>query len=121
MSWPVWLGVGALGGAGALARFVFDGLVSARTRGRFPWGTFVVNISGGFVLGLLAGLEVTGNEEILLGTATIGSYTTFSTWMLETDRSVEDGQATAAVINIVLGLCVGLAAAEVGRLLGGAL
>lgn len=121
MSALVWTGVAVLGGVGALARFVLDGLVSGRAGGGLPWGTFAVNISGAFVLGLLAGVALDGDALVLAGTALIGSYTTFSTWMLETDRSVEDGSVPLAVLNVVLTLAVGLAAAELGRLLGGAL
>jgi CrcB protein len=116
-----WLGVGLLGGVGALARFMVDGLVDARFAAGFPWGTFAVNISGALALGLLAGVALHGNALILIGAATLGSYTTFSTWMLETDRSVEDDRMPAAVLNVILTLAVGLAAAELGRLIGGAL
>lgn len=121
MSALVWLGVGLLGGVGAVARFILDGLVDARSAAGFPWGTFVVNISGALALGLLAGIALDGNALILIGAATLGSYTTFSTWMLETDRAVEDGRMPAAVLNVILTLAVGLAAAEVGRLIGAGL
>jgi CrcB protein len=121
MSALVWLGVGVLGGIGALARFLLDGFVSERARGGFPWGTFAVNVSGALVLGLLVGLAIHGSALVLAGAATIGSFTTFSTWMFETDRSVEDGQVTFAVLNVVLTLLVGLGAAELGRQVGGML
>jgi fluoride exporter len=117
----VWLGVGVLGGFGALARFLFDAFVAERARGGFPWGTFAVNVSGALLLGLLVGLALRGSAFVLAGAATLGSFTTFSTWMLETDRSVEDGQVPVAVLNVVVTLLVGAAAAELGRQLGGAL
>jgi fluoride exporter len=117
----VWLSVGLLGGVGALARFLLDGLVAERTAGGFPWGTFAVNMSGALALGLLTGLALHGDALVLAGGATLGSYTTFSTWMLETDRSIEDGRVPAAVLNVALTLLVGLGAAELGRLLGEAL
>ena len=121
MSPLVWLGVGLLGGAGALARFLLDGSVPERTAGGFPRGTFAVNVSGAIALGLLAGLALHGNALVLAGGAALGSYTTFSTWMFETDRAVEDARVPAAVLNVALTLMVGLAAAELGRLLGEAL
>lgn len=121
MSALVWLGVGLLGGVGALARFVLDGFVAERAAGVLPWGTFAVNISGALALGLLAGLALDGDALVLAGTALLGSYTTFSTWMLESDRSVEDGSAPIAILNVVLTLATGLGAAELGRLLGQAL
>ena len=121
MSPLVWLGVGVLGGVGALARFLLDGFVAERARGGFPWGTFAVNVSGALVLGLLVGLALRGSALVLAGAATLGSFTTFSTWMFETDRSVEDGQVPVAVLNVVLTLLVGAGAAALGRQLGGTL
>jgi CrcB protein len=114
----LWLGVGALGGVGAIARFLLDALVSSNTSWRFPLGTLVVNLSGALVLGLLVGLAVSGNAYLLAGTAVIGSYTTFSTWMLESHRLAEDGQRRLVWANIALSLALGLGAAVVGRLLG---
>ncbi len=67
-------------------------LVSSATGARFPLGTLVVNISGALVLGLLVGLALSANAYLLAGTAVIGSYTTFSTWMLESHRLAEDGR-----------------------------
>ena len=121
MSPLAWLGVGLLGGLGAIGRFVLDGLVSERAGGGFPWGTFVVNMSGTATLGVLTGLALHGDALVLAGGGALGSFTTFSTWMLETDRSVEDGNVSAAVLNVALTLVAGLGAAELGRLLGEAL
>jgi CrcB protein len=115
----VWLGVAALGGVGALLRFGLDGVVAERTgaSSEFPWGTFAVNISGAFVLGLLVGAAVHGDGLMLAGTALLGSYTTFSTWMFETHRLAEDGELWLALLNVVLSLAVGVGAAELGRLI----
>lgn len=117
----VWIGVGMLGGVGALARFLLDGFVAERVRGGLPWGTFAVNMCGTLLLGLVVGLSLRGSALVLVGAATLGSFTTFSTWMLESDRSVEDGQVPVAVLNIGVTVLVGVGAAELGRLLGGAL
>jgi fluoride exporter len=118
VSVPVWIAVGALGGIGALGRFLVDGIVAARTRHDFPLGTLVVNLSGAMVLGLLVGVGFTGNRLLLAGTATLGSYTTFSTWMLETHRLVEDGEAGLAGANVLISLAVGFGAAALGRFIG---
>jgi CrcB protein len=115
---PEWLLVALVGGTAAIARFVLDGAVSARVASRFPIGTFVVNISGALVLGLLTGLALSGTALVIAGTATIGSYTTFSTWMLETQRLVEDAEIPTAAINVALSLVVGVGAAALGRFLG---
>lgn len=115
----VWVAVGVLGGVGAIARFSLDALVSARTGGRFPLGTMAVNLSGAVLLGLIAGLALTGDALLLAGTALLGSYTTFSTWMFKTHRLAEDGQGRHAVANIVASIVLGVAAAALGRWIGG--
>jgi fluoride exporter len=114
----VWAGVVLLGGAGSALRFYVDGLVSSVSGRNFPYGTLVVNLSGAVILGLLAGLAVGGDAYLLAGTAAVGSYTTFSTWMLETQRLTEERQHRQAVLNIVVSLVLGVAAAELGRLIG---
>jgi CrcB protein len=118
MSIAIWAGVAVLGGAGAVARFVVDGAVAGRFDRDLPVGTLAVNLSGAFLLGLVAGLALSGDALLLVGTATLGSYTTFSTWMLETQRLVEDGEGRAAAVNIVLSLAAGITAVALGRALG---
>jgi len=113
-----WVGVALLGGAGAVARFVVDGAVAERASGELPVGTLAVNLSGAFLLGLVAGLALSGDALLLAGTAALGSYTTFSTWMLETQRLVEGGAGRVAAVNVVLSLAAGLAAVALGRALG---
>jgi CrcB protein len=117
----LWIAVGACGAAGALARFLLDGVVAHRFGAALPWGTFAVNVSGAFVLGLLVGAALTGDAALLAGTAAIGSYTTFSTWMLESWLLAEDGRPRLAALNVAGSLLIGLGAAELGRLLGGLL
>jgi CrcB protein len=115
----VWLGVAALGGAGACARFLVDAAVSSRTGRARPYGTLAVNLMGAFVLGALVGAALDPTAFRLAGTAAIGSYTTFSTWMLETHRLREDGEFARALANLLVSLLAGLAAIAVGRLIGG--
>jgi CrcB protein len=121
MTAPLWLVVGLLGGAGALGRFLLDAAVSLRAGRQFPTGTLAVNASGAFLLGLLAGLGVGGRAMLLAGVATLGSYTTFSTWMLESHRLGEDGELRLAAANLAVSLLVGIGAAAAGWALGGAL
>ncbi len=118
MSAPTWIAVALVGGAGAIARFLLDGAVSGRVASRFPIGTFVVNISGALVLGLLTGLALTGDALVIAGTATIGSYTTFSTWMLESQRLAEDAEVATMALNLTLSLAAGVGAVTLGRLIG---
>jgi CrcB protein len=117
----VWVAVALLGGAGAVGRLVLDTTVAERAGDAFPWGTLAVNISGAFLLGLLAGADLAGDALLLAGTALLGSYTTFSTWMLESHRLGEDGEPARMWMNIAVPLLAGLAAAALGRTLGAAL
>jgi fluoride exporter len=118
VSAAVWIAVGLVGGLGALLRFFIDGVIADRVGGDFPLGTFLVNMSGAAILGLLVGLGLTGDRLLLAGTATIGSYTTFSTWMLESQRLVEDGELATAGGNVLVSLGVGLGAIALGRFIG---
>jgi CrcB protein len=109
----------ACAGVGGVARFLVDGLVQSRRLGEFPLGTFVVNVSGCFVLGLLAGLRLAHDSTLVLETAAIGSYTTFSTWMLESHRPAQDGERRLALGNVGVSFAVGLGAVALGRVVGG--
>jgi CrcB protein len=118
VSAPLWAAVALLGGCGAIARFLLDGWVGERARGAFPLGTLAVNLSGAFALGLLTGLALRGDALLLAGTAVLGSYTTFSTWMLESQRLAEDAELGLAALNVALSLAAGVGAAALGRVLG---
>jgi CrcB protein len=114
----LWFGVVLCGGVGALARFVIDAVVSSRLAVDLPIGTFAVNVTGSALLGLLAGLALSGDAYLIAGTATVGSYTTFSTWMLESQRLSEDGEGKWGAANLLVSLGCGVAAAAAGRALG---
>lgn len=115
------IAVGLVGGVGALARFLLDGAVASRLASPFPYGTFVVNVSGALLLGLVVGLGASHDTVRIAGTGAIGAYTTFSTWMLESHRLAEEGQARVAVTNVVVSLAAGILAVWAGRELGGML
>ena len=115
----LWLGVGVLGGLASIARFVLDGLVSTASGSRLPLGTLAVNLSGALVLGLLIGLGVHGDAYLLAGTAVLGSYTTFSTWMFESERLAEAGGRWVVLANVGASLILGVAAVALGRVIGG--
>ena len=110
-----------LGAVGALARFHLDAFVQRRTTRDFPVGTLVVNVAGSFLLGLLTGLSVASSTMLVLGTGLLGSFTTFSTWMLETERLAEEGASRAALANVAVSLAAGLAAAAAGWAIGAVL
>jgi CrcB protein len=113
-----WIAVAVVGGIGAVARFLADGWVGTRLGSELPLGTFTVNVSGSFLLGLLDGLALSGNAMIIVGTAMIGAYTTFSTWMFETHRLAEDGEFGLAALNVGVSIVVGFAAVVLGHLVG---
>ncbi|HET9076887.1 MAG TPA: fluoride efflux transporter CrcB [Acidimicrobiales bacterium] len=116
MTGLVEVGIGGL--IGAPTRFVVDQIVTAGRRGLFPWGTFVVNAAGAFILGLLDGLASYHGlgpvPTAVLGTGFCGALTTFSTLSYETLRLLEEGTTSAAVWNVAGSLAVGLAAAGAG-------
>jgi CrcB protein len=117
----IWLGVVLAGGVGAVLRFLVDRAVARRAARSFPFGTLVVNISGAALLGLLGGLALSRHTALLAGTAFVGSYTTFSTWMLETQRLSEERQVRNAVANIVVSIVLGIGAALFGQWIAGRL
>lgn len=113
------IGVGLAGGIGAVLRFVLDGTVANQAGRAFPFGTLLVNITGAFALGVLVGAAVNQDAYRLAGTGLIGAFTTFSTWAFESHRLGEDGQLRLGVLNFVVSLLLGLAAAWAGRVVGG--
>ncbi len=115
----IWLGVILAGGVGAVLRFLVDGAVGRRVAKSFPFGTLAVNISGATLLGFLSALVLNRYAALLAGTAFVGSYTTFSTWMLETQRLSEERQVRNAVANIVTSIVLGIGAALFGQWVGG--
>ena len=115
-----WVAVGSA--VGAPARYLLDRFIQERHERVFPWGTFVINVSGSFALGVLVGLtthHVTAAWLVpAVGTGFLGGYTTFSTFTWESLRLVEDGAALAAWTNVVSSAALGLAAAALGLVIG---
>jgi CrcB protein len=105
-------------GLGAVVRYVIDQLVQHRTRGDFPYGTVIINITGSFVLGLATGLALHqalgSTATVILGAGFAGGYTTLSTWAWETLALTETGDLLEASINIAGSFAAGLAAAAAG-------
>jgi CrcB protein len=116
-----WAGVGVFGAAGAFARFSVAATVTSRRQSAFPFGTFVVNLSGGFALGLLTGLGVADDVRLVLGTGLLGAYTTFSTWMVESQRLGEDAAWATMWLYLAGSMLAGLAITGLGWLVGEAI
>ncbi len=112
--------VGLGGFIGANARFVVARFVGALFETKFPLGTFIINVSGSFLLGVLGTLvaqKVMPNSEsmrLALGVGFLGGYTTFSTFEFETHALFDDGSWVIATANIVASLFVGLLAVRAG-------
>lgn len=120
-----WLAVLLCGGVGSVLRFLVDGAVGRRSSPGVLWGvpmgTLVVNLTGAFALGLLDGVVLPEHAALIVCTGFIGAYTTFSTWIFETQRLGEERQSTAAMLNLVVSLGAGLAVAALGLWIGGRL
>lgn len=115
--------IAAGGAAGAVVRYLVDVAVLERFGGSFPLGILVVNLSGAFVLGLLAALIVDRGllsaelrAPLLVGF--LGAYTTFSTLMLDSWRLIEDGLPALGVINLVGSVALGVVAVVGGLWIG---
>lgn len=121
MTAGLWLGIALLGGAGAVARVLLDGWVTRRARTPFPAGILAVNLLGAAVLGLLLGLAVGDTALRLLATGLLASFTTFSTWMLDSHRLGQSGRLRPATANLLISLGAGLAATWAGREVGATL
>lgn len=116
-----WLGLALLGGVGAVVRFGVDGWFDRRFPTSFPFATLAINVSGSFGLGALTGAHAAAETIFLAGTGFIGSFTTFSTWIFESQRLAEDGEVAAGALNIAVTVAAGLAAGGAGWALGSVL
>jgi CrcB protein len=109
-----YLGVALFGALGAVARYRVDSAVSARFAGDLPIGILVVNLTGAFVLGVLVGAAVPSRAALILGTGFMGGYTTFSTWMVESERLGEAGEIAMLLANLAVSMVLGLGCAALG-------
>jgi CrcB protein len=120
------VGIAVFGALGALARYGVEGAVSRHWPGAFPWGSFVVNVSGAFLVGLVFVLltERVTADPWLRSSLTIGflgAYTTFSTLSFESYRLLEDGAVWLALANTLGSVAAGLVAVYLGVVAGRAL
>ncbi|HEV8269614.1 MAG TPA: fluoride efflux transporter CrcB [Thermoanaerobaculia bacterium] len=109
------------GAAGACARYGVALAVSAFWRREFPLATFLVNVTGCFVLGFVSAVaagRVDPAWRLLVGTGFVGAYTTFSAFEYETERLADTGAITWSVVNVVASVVVGFVAVRLGILLG---
>jgi CrcB protein len=112
-----WLLVALGAAAGAAARYLTDVAVSKR-RPEFPWGTLVVNVTGSFAVGVVAGAALGPAWVALLGTGFCGAFTTWSTLALDAVMLARSGAWWPAVLDVVVSVAAGLVAVSVGVHLG---
>ena len=121
MSAGAWIAVALLGGLMAVARFALDALLSDHPVQPFPLGILAVNLLGTLVVGIVAGAALNGEGYTIVAGGVTGSFTTFSTWMLDSERLAEAGRTELAWLNLGVSLLVGFAAVALGHWLGGVL
>jgi fluoride exporter len=110
--------LGLAGGLGAGTRFVVDGIVRSKIRTALPVGTIAINVTGSFLLGLVAGAVMVHAAPVELqaiaGTGFLGGYTTFSTASFETVRLIQSRRTGLALLNGVGTAVAGIGAAAAG-------
>ena len=116
------LAVGAAASVGAACRYLLDQVVQHQHDRTFPWGTFIINVSGSLLLGLLLSLGehhgLPNAPLTIVGVGFAGGYTTWSTYMWESLTLAETGAPLSAVGNILGTLLIGFGAAAAGFGLG---
>jgi CrcB protein len=115
-----WVGLG--GFVGANARYLLGGWIATRFGTTFPYGTFAINITGCFVIGMIMGALdshlLSPTIRLALAIGFVGAYTTFSTFTYETIRLIEDGSVLLATANVFGSVLVGLLATIAGLTAG---
>lgn len=112
------MGVG--GATGSMARYAISVFAGKYLTSAFPWGTFAVNVVGGFLIGIFFGLASRGNSWfettglLLLGTGFCGGFTTFSTFALENVSLLQKGEFTTITAYGLLSIVAGLALCRLG-------
>jgi len=108
-----WVGLG--GFIGANARYLLGGWISQRWGAVFPYGTFVINITGSFILGFFMAYAserpwVAPSARLLFAVGFVGAYTTFSTFEFETMRLLQERETFLAIMNIFGSVLTGIVA-----------
>jgi CrcB protein len=114
--------IGAAGALGALARYLLGRYIAERANTAFPWGTFTINLSGAFLIGLIFALAsqniLSSWVQIVLATGFLGGYTTFSTMSWEGLQLARGGSTRQSILYLAGSTALGLLMAALGLGLG---
>lgn len=117
--------VGVAGAVGALARYLISRFIAERVLSQLPLGTLLINISGAFLIGLIAGLAghklVNPALQLVLATGFLGGYTTFSTMHWEGIQLIRAGSTARGLLYLGGTFALGIPVAALGLMLGGGL
>ncbi len=110
-------------GVGGGLRYAAGGWMAMRMNSGFPWHTFVINVLGAFLLGVLmavpdGGWLSTTHARLLLGVGVLGGFTTFSTLSYESVELIQQGLVAQGMANMFGSGVAGIAAAVAGMLVG---
>ena len=100
--------VGIGGALGSLTRYSLGKIISENTSTTFPVGTFIINITGALILGIVSSINIGGNLYLLLGDGFLGAYTTFSTFMYEGFNLFQENEKLNAFSYILGSLIIGV-------------
>jgi len=110
--------VGIGGTFGGLCRFQLGKIISQKSKTAFPIGTFIINITGAILLGILTSINMGNNVYLILGDGFLGAYTTFSTFMYEGFNLFQDNEKLNAFVYILSTLILGIIGYVVGYEIG---
>ena len=106
------------GAAGSLVRYSLGKFISEKSNSAFPIGTFIINITGAILLGIVSAIGVSNNIMLLLGDGFLGAYTTFSTFMYEGFNLFREKEKLNAFIYILFSLILGIVGYALGSKIG---
>lgn len=106
------------GAAGSLVRYSLGKFISEKSKAEFPIGTFIINITGAIMLGIISTMGVSNNMMLLLGDGFFGAYTTFSTFMYEGFNLFQEKEKLNAFIYILFSLILGIVGYALGTKIG---
>jgi CrcB protein len=106
------------GGAGSLVRYKLGKYISEKSSNTFPIGTFIINITGAILLGIISTVAVSNNMLLLLGDGFLGAYTTFSTFMYEGFNLFQGKHRLNAFMYVFFSLILGIVGYILGTFIG---